>query len=72
VNKKFAKATINVWETKVTRGSEKVGHGAMKMIVAKRYDNFNAQRREEGVQVAVDLKAIEDLEKDLTRKDGGK
>ena len=42
------------------------------MIVAKRYDNFNAQRREEEVQVAEDLNSIADLEKDLKRKEGGK
>jgi len=49
-----------------------VSHEDMKAIATERYDSFDAQRRTLEAQAAdaEDLKAIEDLEKDLKRKGG--
>ncbi|MEF8748144.1 MAG: hypothetical protein V5B31_10005 [Candidatus Accumulibacter propinquus] len=46
----------------------------MKTIAAERYDSFDAKRRQQEAIAAdaEDLKAIEDLEKDLKRKGGEK
>ena len=44
----------------------------MKTITAERYEDFDSKRRNQEVVAAdaEDLKAIEDLEKELTRKGG--
>lgn len=49
-----------------------VSHEGMKIIAAERYDDFDAKRqKQEAIEAdAEDLKAIEDLEKDLKRKPG--
>jgi hypothetical protein len=53
-------------------GLDSVYREALKMIAAERYDDFVAKRRkQEAIEAdAEDLKAIEDLEKDLNRKGG--
>lgn len=52
--------------------SGSVSHEAMKTIATERYENFDAKRRnQEALQAdAEDLKAIEELEKNLKRKGG--
>ena len=75
--------TLDFWRSSVDRmlasndqplldGPGSVSHEAMKTIAAERYDDFDAKRREqEALEAdAEDLKAIEDLEKDLKRKGG--
>jgi len=75
--------TLDFWRSSVDRmlaandqplltGPGSVSHEAMKLIVAERYDDFDATRRkQEAIEAdAEDLKAIEDLEKDLKRKGG--
>lgn len=75
--------TLDYWRSSVDRmlagndqplldGSGSVSHKAMKTITAERYDDFDAKRRlqEASDADAEDLKAIEDLEKDLKRKGG--
>ncbi|MES9905032.1 MAG: virulence RhuM family protein [Sedimenticola sp.] len=75
--------TLDYWRSSVDRmlaandqplldGPGSVSHEAMKTIAAERYDSFDAQRRrQEAIAAdAEDLKAIEDLEKDLKRKGG--
>ncbi|OGQ93150.1 MAG: hydroxyacid dehydrogenase [Deltaproteobacteria bacterium RIFOXYA12_FULL_61_11] len=51
-------------------GSGTVSHEDMKTIAAERYEDFDAKRRQQEATEAdaEDLKAIEDLEKDLKRK----
>ena len=51
-------------------GSGTVSHEDMKTIAAERYEDFDAKRRQQEAAEAdaEDLKAIEDLEKDLKRK----
>ena len=53
-------------------GPGSVSHEAMKTIAVERYDSFDANRRmREAIQAdAEDIKAIEDLEKDMKRKGG--
>ena len=73
--------TLDFWRSSVDRmlvsndqplldGPGSVSHEAMKTIAAERYDSFDAKRRKrEAIAAdAEDLKAIEDLEKDLKRK----
>jgi hypothetical protein len=75
--------TIAFWRSSVDRmlaandlplldGLGSVSHEAMKAITNERYDNFDAKRRQQEALAAdaEDLKAIEDLEKDLKRKGG--
>lgn len=75
--------TFDFWRSSVDRmlssndqplldGPGSVSHEDMKTITADRYDSFDAKRREqEAIEAdAEDLKAIEDLEKDLKRKGG--
>ena len=76
--------TLDFWRGSVDRmlssndqpllnGQGSVSHEDMKAIAAERYDRFDTKRRKQEVSSAdaEDLKAIEDLEKDLKRKDGG-
>ena len=53
-------------------GPGSVSHEAMKTIAVERYDDFDAKRRKQEALSADadDIKAIEDLEKDLKRKGG--
>ncbi len=75
--------TLDFWRSSVDRmlafndqpllvGPGSVSHEAMKTIATERYDDFDAKRREhEALSAdAEDLKAIEDLEKSLKRKEG--
>ena len=75
--------TLDFWRNSVDRmlaandqplldGPGAVSHEAMKTIAAERYDSFDAKRqKQEAIAAdAEDLKAIEDLEKDLKRKGG--
>ncbi len=75
--------TLDFWRNSVDRmlaandqplldGPGAVSHEAMKTIAAERYEDFDTQRRKQEAIAAdaVDLKAIEDLEKDLKRKGG--
>ncbi|MHB1308650.1 MAG: virulence RhuM family protein [Limisphaerales bacterium] len=75
--------TLDFWRGSVDRmlaandqplldGPGTVSHEAMKSITAERYESFDTQRRhQEAIAAdAGDLKAIEDLEKDLKRKGG--
>jgi hypothetical protein len=75
--------TLDFWRSSVDRmlasndqplldGSGSVSHEAMKNIASERYDSFDANRRkQEAIDAdAEDLKAIENLEKDLKRKRG--
>jgi hypothetical protein len=75
--------TLAFWRSSVDRmlaandlplldGPGSVSHEAMKAIANERYDNFDANRRQQEALAAdaEDLKAIEDLEKDLKRKGG--
>ncbi len=75
--------TLAFWRSSVDRmlaandlplldGPGSVSHEAMKAIANERYDNFDANRRQQEALAADadDLKAIEDLEKDLKRKGG--
>jgi hypothetical protein len=75
--------TLDYWRSSVDRmlssndqplldGPGSISHDAMKTIAAERYDSFDAKRRQrEAIDAdAEDLKAIEDLEKDLKRKGG--
>jgi hypothetical protein len=77
--------TLDFWRSSVDRmlasndqplldGPGSVSHDAMKTIAAERYEDFDAKRRnQEALDAdAEDLKAIEDLEKDLKRKGGRK
>lgn len=77
--------TLDFWRSSVDRmlasndqpllaGPGSVSHEAMKAIATERYDDFDAKRRnQEAIEAdAEDLKAIEELEKDLKRKGGGK
>lgn len=76
--------TLDFWRSSVDRmlasndqplldGPGSVSHVAMGTIAAERYDDFDAKRREHEAPAAdaEDLKAIEELEKDLKRKGGG-
>jgi len=75
--------TLDFWRCSVDRmlasndqpmldGPGSVSHEAMKTIANERYDDFDAKRRQQEALSADadDLKAIEDLEKDLKRKGG--
>ena len=75
--------SLDFWRSSVDRmlasndqpmldGLGSVSHEAMKTIAAERYDDFDAKRRKQEVLSADadDIKAIEDLEKDLKRKGG--
>ena len=75
--------TLDFWRSSVDRmlasndqplldGSGAMSHDAMKTIATERYNTFDAQRRnQEALQAdAEDLKAIEELEKNLKRKGG--
>lgn len=75
--------TLDYWRSSVDRmlssndqplldGPGSISHEAMKTIAAERYDSFDAKRRKQEAIAAdaEDLKAIEDLEKDLKRKGG--
>lgn len=55
-------------------GPGAVSHEDMKSVAGDRYEDFDARRRQqEALEAdAEDLKAIEELEKDLKRKGGGK
>ena len=77
--------TLDYWRSSVDRmltsndqpllgGAGRISNESMKTIVAARYETFDAQRRESEALAAdaEDLKAIEDLEKDLKRKGKGK
>lgn len=77
--------TLDFWRTSVERmlasndqpllnGPGPVSHESMKTIATGRYEDFDAKRRQQEAIAAdaEDLKAIEDLEKDLKRKGGGK
>ena len=73
--------TLEYWRSSVDRmlssndqplldGPGAVSHEDMKTIAVERYDSFDAKRRQQEAIAAdaEDLKAIEDLEKDLKRK----
>lgn len=73
--------TLDFWRSSVDRmltsndqplldGPGSVSHEAMKTIAGERYDDFDAKRRNhEALDAdAEDLKAIEELEKDLKRR----
>ena len=73
--------TLEFWRSSVDRmlasndqplldGPGSVSHEDMKTIATERYDSFDAKRRKQEAIAAdaEDLKAIEDLEKDLKRK----
>jgi hypothetical protein len=75
--------TLDFWRSSVDRmlasndqpllaGPGSVSHEAMKAITNERYDDFDSKRRQQEALAAdaEDLKAIEDLEKDLKRKGG--
>jgi len=75
--------TLDYWRSSVDRmlasndqplldGPGSVSHEDMKTIAAERYEDFDAKRRQqEAIEAdAEDLKAIEDLEKDLREKGG--
>ena len=75
--------TLDFWRSSVDRmlasndqpllhGPGSLSHEDMKRIAAERYDDFDAKRRkQEAIEADTeDLKAIEDLEKDLKRKGG--
>jgi hypothetical protein len=75
--------TLEFWRSSVDRmlasndqplldGPGAVSHEDMKAIAIERYDSFDAKRRQQEAIAAdaEDLKAIEDLEKDLKRKGG--
>jgi hypothetical protein len=75
--------TLDFWRSSVDRmlasndqpllaGPGSVSHDDMKAVANERYDDFDAKRRKhEAIAADVeDLKAIEDLEKDLKRKGG--
>jgi len=75
--------TLDFWRSSVDRmlssndqhlldGPGSVSHEDMKTIAVERYDSFDAKRRQQEAIAAdaEDLKAIEDLEKDLKRKGG--
>lgn len=75
--------TLDYWRSSVDRmlasndqplldGTGSFSHEDMKTIAAERYDSFDAKRRQQEAIAAdaEDLKAIEDLEKDLKRKGG--
>lgn len=74
---------LNFWRSSVDRmlasndqpmlgGPDSGSHEAMKAIANDRHDNFDAKQRNQEALAsdAEDLKAIEDLEKDLKRKRG--
>lgn len=76
-------ATLEFWRSSVDRilasndqplldGPGSVSHDDMKTIATERYEEFdNKRRQQEAIAVdAEDLKAIEDLEKNLKRKGG--
>jgi len=75
--------TLDFWRNSVDRmlssndqplldGPGSVSHEAMKTIAAERYEDFDSKRRKQEAIAAdaEDLKAIEDLEKDLKRQGG--
>jgi hypothetical protein len=75
--------TLDFWRSSVDRmlaandqpllaGPGSVSHDDMKAIANDRYDTFDAKRRkQEAIEAdAEDLKAIEELERDLKRKGG--
>lgn len=75
--------TLDFWRASVDRmlssndqplltGPGSISHDAMKTIAAERYESFDAKRRKQEASEAdaEDLKAIENLEKDLKRKGG--
>lgn len=77
--------TLDFWRSSVDRmlasndqpllgGPGSVSHEDMKTIAVERYEEFDTKRRKQEAIAAdaEDLKAIEDLEKDLKRKGGGK
>jgi hypothetical protein len=75
--------TLDYWRSSVDRmlaandqpllnGPGSVSHEDMKTVATERYEDFDAKRRQQEAIAAdaEDLKAIEDLEKDLKRKGG--
>lgn len=75
--------TLDFWRNSVDRmlaandqplldGTGSISHEAMKTIATERYEDFDTQRRKQEAIAAdaEDLKAIEDLEKELKRKGG--
>ena len=75
--------TLDYWQSSVDRmlasndqplldSPSSVSHDDMKTIARQRYENFDTKRREQEKLESdtEDLKAIEDLEKDLKRKGG--
>jgi hypothetical protein len=75
--------TLEFWRSSVDRmlasndqplldGPGSVRHEDMKTIATERYEEFDAKRRKQEAIAAdaEDLKAIEDLEKDIKRKGG--
>ena len=75
--------TLDYWRSSVDRmlaandqplldGTGSVSHEDMKTIATERYEDFDAKRRQQEAITAdaEDLKAIENLEKDLKRKGG--
>ena len=61
-------------EQPVLRGPGEVNHDDMKAIARQRYESFDAKRRQSETldADAEDLKAIEELEKDIKQKEGRK
>ncbi len=81
--KKQKYLTLDFWRSSVDRmlssndqplleGPGSISHEAMKTIAAERYESFDTKRRnQEAIDAdAEDLKAIENLERDLKRKGG--
>ena len=75
--------TLNFWRSSVDRmlasndqplldGPGSISHEDMKSVASERYEDFDTKRRkQEAIEAdAEDLKAIEDLERDLKRKGG--
>ncbi len=75
--------TLDFWRSSVDRmlaandqplldGPGSISHEDMKTLVTERYEDFDAKRRQQEAIAAdaEDLKAIEELEKDLKRKGG--
>ncbi|MEW5789570.1 MAG: virulence RhuM family protein [Pseudomonadota bacterium] len=81
--KQHKNITLDFWRSSVDRmlssndqplldGPGSVSHEDMKTIATERYEDFDTKRRQQEAIAAdaEDLKAIEDLEKDLKRKGG--
>ena len=77
--------TLDYWQSSVDRmltsndqplldGPGSMSHDAMKTIATERYDAFDHKRRQQEKREAdaEDLKAIEDLEKEMVEKGGGR